>query len=112
MISALPSTPESGSPPAIDFAIVDQVGLDPVVLDREELARAAEAGLHLVDDEHDPVLVADPAHALEELRRRDDEAALALDRLDHDRGDVLGRDLRRRSARSSAASASAAVGPR
>ena len=34
----------------------DQVGLDPEVLDREELAGAAEPGLHLVGDEHDPVL--------------------------------------------------------
>jgi hypothetical protein len=57
-------------------------------------ARACEAGLHLVDDEDDPVLVADRAHAADELRRRDDETALALNRLEHDRGDVLGRDLR------------------
>ena len=72
----------------------DQVGLDAVVLDREHPAGAAEAGLHLVDDEDDPVPVADRAHAREELRRRDDEAALALDGLDDDRRDVLRRDLR------------------
>ena len=42
----------------------DQVGLDVVVLDREELAGAAEAGLHLVDDQDDPVVVADAADAL------------------------------------------------
>ena len=55
---------------------------------------AAEAGLHLVDDEDDAVLVADPAQPAHELARRDDEAALALHRLDHDRRDVLGGDLR------------------
>ena len=41
----------------------DQVGLDAEVLDREEAARAREAALHLVADEHDPVLVADLAAA-------------------------------------------------
>ena len=72
----------------------DQVGLDAVVLDREQLPGAAEAGLHLVDDSTIPCssqIRRTPSH---ELRRRDDEAALALDRLDHDRGDGLGRDLR------------------
>ncbi len=39
----------------------DQVGLDVVVLDREQPAGAAKAGLHLVGDEADPVLVADRA---------------------------------------------------
>jgi hypothetical protein len=37
--------------------------------------------------------VADRAHARHELARRDLEAALALDGLDHDRRDGLGRDL-------------------
>ena len=53
-----------------------------------------EPGLHLVHDDDDPVLVADPPDACEELVRRDDEPAFALDGLDHDRGDVLGGDLR------------------
>ena len=94
MISALPITPESGRPAAIDFATRHQVGLDVVVLDPPHLSGAAVAGLHLVDDEHDAVVVADAAHAFEELRRRDDEAALTLDGLDHDRGDALGGDVR------------------
>ena len=94
MISALPITPESGSPIAIDLAIVIRSGSIAVVLDREQLAGAREARLHLVDDHHDPVLVAEPANAVEELLRRDDEAALALDGLEHDRGDRLGGDLR------------------
>ena len=61
MISALPITPESGRPAGDRLGDRDQVGLDAVVLDREELAGAREARLHLVDDEHDPVLVADRA---------------------------------------------------
>ena len=64
------------------------------MLDREELAGAPEAGLHLVDDHDDPVLVAEPANAVEERLRCDDEAPLALDGLDHDRRNRLGGDLR------------------
>ena len=41
----------------------DQVGLDAEVLHGEDAARAAEAGLHLVGDQDDPVLVADRAQA-------------------------------------------------
>ena len=77
----------------------DQVGLDAEVLDREEAAGAPEAGLHLVADKDDAVLVADLAQALYELARGRDEAAFALHGLEHDRGDVLGRDERRESAR-------------
>ena len=65
------------------------------MLGRQHPARAPEARLHLVDDEEDPLAVADPPQALHELLRRDDEAALALHRLDDDRRDRLGRDLRR-----------------
>ena len=68
------------------------------MLDREEAPGAPEAGLHLVDDEHDPGVVAEPPQAGHELLRRDDEAALALHRLDDDRRDVLGRDLRQQRA--------------
>ena len=64
------------------------------MLDRPHAPGTAEPGLHLVDHEHDAVLVADPAHAAQELPRRDDESALALDGLDDDRGDLLGGDLR------------------
>ncbi len=63
------------------------------MLDREHPAGAPEAGLHLVDDEDDAVLVADPPDPREELPRRDDEAALPLHGLDHDGGDALGGDL-------------------
>ncbi len=71
-----------------------QVRLDPELLDREHRPGTAEAGLHLVDDQHDPVLGGDLAHALDELLRRRDEAALALHRLEDDRRDLLGGDAR------------------
>jgi hypothetical protein len=61
------------------------------VLDREHLPGAAEPRLDLVDDEQDPVLVAQVAQARHELLRRDVVAALALDGLDEDRRHVLRR---------------------
>ena len=76
----------------------DQVRLDAGVLDREEATRAREPGLHLVDDEHDAVAVADLAQTLHELRWRGHEAALALHRLDDDRRDVLRGNQRRERA--------------
>jgi hypothetical protein len=76
----------------------DQVGLDAVVLDAEHPARCGRSRLHLVDDEDDAVLVAESPHALDELRRRDHESALALDRLEHDRRHGLARDLRHEGA--------------
>ena len=70
-----------------------QVGLDARVLDREHAAGACEAGLDLVDHEHDAVLIAEPAQRLQELRRRDVEPALAHHRLDDDRRDPRGLDV-------------------
>ena len=94
MISARPMTPESGSPAAIDLAIVIRSGSTPKCSMANVLPGAAEAGLHLVGDQDDAVLVAEPAHALDELLRGDDEPALALHRLEHDRRHVLGRHVR------------------
>ena len=94
MISARPMHARERQPARDRLGDRHQVRLDAVVLHREELARAAEAGLHLVGDQDDPVLVADPAEAVDELGRSDDEAALALHRLEDDRGDLLGGDPR------------------
>jgi hypothetical protein len=56
------------------------------VFDRKEPAGAREAALHLVGHQHDAVLVAQRAQALQEVERRDVIAALALHRFDHDGG--------------------------
>ena len=65
------------------------VGLDVPVPDREHLAGPPEPGLDLVGDEQDAVLAGDLAEPWQEPRRRHDVAALAEDRLEDDRGDVL-----------------------
>ena len=112
MISALPRTPGEREAGGDRLRDRHQVGLDAEVLDREHLAGAAEAGLHLVDDRgrcrRRSQISRTPC---DELARRDDEAALALHGLEDDRRDRLARDLRE-NARSSAASASSAVMPR
>ncbi len=69
----------------------DDVAGDAPVLGGEHLARAADAALDLVEDEQHAVLVAEPAQARQEVRRRDDVPALALDRLDEDRRQLFGR---------------------
>jgi hypothetical protein len=58
------------------------------VLAREHASGAADAALHLVEDEEDAVLVAELAECAEEAGGRDDVPALPLDWLDEDRGDV------------------------
>jgi hypothetical protein len=66
-----------------------QVGLDALVLLGQQLAGAAEAGLDLVQDQHHVVRGAELARALQIAGGRDDDAGLALDRLDQE-GDVFG----------------------
>ena len=63
------------------------------MLGGQEAAGAAEAGLDLVEDEHRPGLAAGGLRALE-IARRWQVDALALDRLDDERGDVARRELR------------------
>ncbi len=71
-----------------------------VGLDAEQLLHAAlgdaKAGLDLVDDEEDSVLVAERARLLEEFAGRRDRAAVAHDRLDHEGGDVVSVGLEHR----------------
>ena len=80
--------------PAMPLAGRDKVGDHALVLTREPVARAAEARLHLVGDEEDAVLAAPVGHLPHEARRRHDEPALALDRLEDDGGEVLLAHLR------------------
>ena len=70
----------------------DQVGLETPVLGREHAARAAEAGLHLVEAEERAVA---PAERLRprEVAVRGQDHALAEDRLDDEDRDVLPPEL-------------------
>ena len=52
-------------------------------------AGGAEAGLHLVEDQQRLALVGDPAQGREELAAEVVVPALALDRLEDDRGDLV-----------------------
>ena len=93
MTSARAVVTPSGRPDATPLADGDDVGLDAEMLDAEHLAGAAHAGLHFVADQQDAVLSASArAAAGGTAARRDDVAALALDRLDDDRRDFVGRD--------------------
>ena len=62
------------------------------MLEREQPARAAEAGLHLVGAEERPVAAAELLRALEVAGRRQVHA-LPLHRLDEEDGDVLAAQL-------------------
>ncbi len=71
----------------------DQVRHDtPKCSGGEHLAGAAHARLDLVEDQQDAVFVADVPQALQELAGGHDVAALALDGLEHDGGDLVRRD--------------------
>src|SRR5690606_24098328 len=62
------------------------VGDDAGLLEAEERARAAAAHLDIVDDEEDLVLAAEVREPSEPFSARSVDAALALHRLDDDRG--------------------------
>ena len=66
------------------------VGHDALVLEGVEGARASDAGLHLVEDQHRAGLGAEPAQLLQPAGRRDDDAALRLHGLDDDGAGLVG----------------------
>ena len=74
------------------------------MLERPHPAGPGVAGLDLVGDEQDPVLVAERAELAHERERSRLVAALALDRLDQD-----GRHARRRHDRATSGGASASM---
>ena len=76
----------------------DDVGLDPVEeLVGEPRAGPCDAGLHLVEPEQGAVVVGDALGGGEVTRVGDDDARLALDRFEDDRGDgVVDGGLERR----------------
>ena len=79
--------PDSGFRPlVIALPNTSTSGCDAEVLDRPQLAGAVEAHLDLVDHQQDAVLVEHLLQPLEEVHRRDDVAAGALDRLDVEGG--------------------------
>ena len=67
----------------------DDIRLDAVVHEAHDLARAAPARLHLVDEEEHAVLIAELPQADHEFLRCGMDAALALHRLEHDGDGVL-----------------------
>ena len=83
--SAVARQAPSGKPPPMPLASAMMSGVDARPFIGEELAGAADAGLHLVEDEQQAVLVAERAELAQELAGDEADAALALDRLDHDR---------------------------
>jgi hypothetical protein len=66
----------------------------PPIAEGQEPSCPPAAGLDLVGDEHDAVLPAELLEPGEEVRGRDDEAPLSLDRLDDHGGHVLRIDHR------------------
>ena len=69
-------------PAAERLAEDEAVRPDPLVLEGEHPPRPPEAGLDLVEQEQDPVPVAQVAQAAQEADGRDDDPGLALDRFD------------------------------
>ena len=81
--------PESGSPDAMPLAMTMMSGSTSQCWTANSSPGPPEAGLDLVGDEQDAVLAGDLAQPRQEARRRHDVAALAEDRLDDDRRDLL-----------------------
>ena len=64
---------------------------DAPVFRSEHLSRSAHPALDLVKDEQDSMLIAELAQTRQEVGGRHNVAALALDRLDEDRRQLIGR---------------------
>ena len=87
----LTSTAPIGTQPLVNpLASVIMSGVTPNSWAANGCAGAAEAGDHLVENEQDPVPVADLAQALEITARRNQHAGRTGDRLDDHRGDARG----------------------
>ena len=76
----------------------DDVWLNAEVLNRPHLAGATNARLHFVNNDGDAVLVGDLLQAREEVLIRNHVAALTLNRLHNERGDLVARDRSRNDA--------------
>ena len=83
--SAVAKNAPTGKPPPKPLAIAMTSGVISRPFVREKLARTAHAGLNFVKHEQQAMLVAKLANGLQEFRRSDAHAPLALDRLEHDR---------------------------
>ena len=76
--------PPQATPPASGLGQRDDVGQHLPVLVRVPAAGPAHAGLHLVEDQQQLVLVGQLAQSFQVAGRRQVDAAFALDRLDQD----------------------------
>ena len=88
--SARATIAPSGRPLAIPLARQTMSPCDAPVLRGEHPAGPADARLDLVEHEQDPVLVAEPSEAGQEVGGRHDVSPFALDRLDEDRRQLVG----------------------
>ena len=78
-----------GKPPPMPLATVIASGVMPGVLEAEPLPGAPGAGLDLVDDQQRAVALGERAGRREVALGQVDDAGLALDRLDEQRGDAV-----------------------
>ena len=72
------------------FRQSEDVGRDARALISEEMARASNAGLHLIEYQQQTMLIAERAQALQERIGDHPHTTFALDRLDQDRGRFRG----------------------
>ena len=92
--SARPVSPASGSPPAMPLAVVIRSGTTPSCSEANHCPVRQKPVWISSAMKTAPALAAPVGQRRQEARRRDDEAALALDRLDEHAGDVGRPDLR------------------